>query len=227
MELKRYLPQADGGVVLEIGSSSGYLLRDIKKTFPDLFIIGSDCISEPLEKIAKNYPEIPLIQFDLVNCPLPDNCVDVIIALNVLEHIEDDVAALEQIYRILKPGGHAIIEVPANPDLYDFYDEQLKHFRRYNLLDLKEKVNKIGLDPVRSSHLGFFVYPGFKFAKRRNIKKMQHLSDNECKEKIKQEMHFGGNIMNAFLYALIKFELLLGKNMRYPFGIRCLLVLSK
>lgn len=125
--------------VLEIGSSSGYLLRDIKNAFPGTFILGSDCILEPLGKIAEHHPDIPLIQFDLVNCPLPDNCMDVVVALNVLEHIEDDSAALRQIYRILKPGGYAIIEVPASPNLYDFYDKQLKHFRRYALDKLSQK----------------------------------------------------------------------------------------
>ena len=49
----------------------------------------------------------------------------------MLEHVEDDQAAIRQVYRILQPGGVAVIEVPAGPDLYDIYDRQLMHHRRY------------------------------------------------------------------------------------------------
>ncbi|MFA6362411.1 methyltransferase domain-containing protein [Methanoregula sp.] len=213
-------------VVLEIGSSSGYLLRDIKKAFPGVFIIGSDCIPEPLGKIAKHHPDIPLIQFDLVNCPLPDNCVDVIVALNVLEHIEDDSAALRQIHRILKPGGHAIIEVPANPDLYDFYDEQLKHFRRYALDELSQTAKNAGFAVQCASHLGFFVYPAFRFMKLRNKQKMKQ-TEVETQNSVKHLIQLGGPVMNEVLYFLMKMELNLGRVIRYSRGIRCLITLKK
>jgi SAM-dependent methyltransferase len=214
------------GVVLEIGSSSGYLLRDIKKTFPGIFIIGSDCIPEPLEKIAQRYPNIPLIQFDLATCPLPENCVDVIIALNVLEHIKDDIAALRQIHRILKPGGSAIIEVPANPNLYDFYDEKLKHFRRYSLEDLTHKAESAGFTLQGVSHLGFFVYPVFRFVKLRNKQKIEQ-TKKQTKDSVKHLIHMGGPVMNQILYFLMRFELILGKVIRYPWGIRCLITIKR
>lgn len=223
-ELEKNL--AADGVVLEIGSSSGYLLRDIKKASPGVFIIGSDCIPEPLEKIAKHHPDIPLIQFDLVNCPLPDNCVDMIVALNVLEHIEDDSAALWQIHRILKPGGHAIIEVPANPDLYDFYDKQLKHFRRYALVELSQKAENAGFAVQHASHLGFFVYPAFRFMKLQNKQKMKQ-TEVETQDSVKHLIQLGGPVMNEVLYFLMRMELNLGRVIRYPRGIRCLVTLKK
>ena len=213
-------------VVLEIGSSSGYLLRDIKNAVPGIFIIGSDCIPEPLEKIAKHYPDIPLIQFDLVNCPLPDNCIDIIVALNVLEHIENDNAALQQIYRILKPGGRVIIEVPANPDLYDFYDEQLKHFRRYASDELSQKAENAGFAVQSTSHLGFFIYPAFRFVKLRNKQKTKQ-TGVENQKSVKNLIRLGGPVMNEILYLVMRIELLLGNVIRYRRGIRCLISLKK
>ncbi|HTC13560.1 MAG TPA: hypothetical protein VK692_05030, partial [Chthoniobacterales bacterium] len=56
------------------------------------------------------------------------------------EHIDEDFKALQEIYRILKPGGLAHIEVPADPSSFDFYDEVLMHFRRYRLGDLTTKA---------------------------------------------------------------------------------------
>lgn len=223
-ELGKYL--LANGVVLEIGSSSGYLLRDIQKKNTGIFIIGSDCIPEPLKKIAEYHPDIPLIQFDLINCPLPDNSVDVVVALNVLEHIENDVTALQQIHRILKPGGYAIIEVPANQDLYDFYDEQLKHFRRYSIRELSKLAEDAGFLIHKSSHLGFFIYPTFRYIKLRNKQKMNQ-NKTFRQENVKDLIHLGGSVMNTVLYSIMRFELVLGKMIRYPWGIRCLITLSK
>jgi len=218
--------QNSSKVVLEIGSSSGYLLREIKRSFPESFLIGSDCIPEPLENIGKKISDIPLIQFDLVNCPLPDNCVDVVIALNVLEHIKDDENALKQIYRILKPGGYVIIEVPANQDLYDFYDEQLRHFRRYSLHELKILTEKTGFTVIRASHLGFFIYPGFKCVKHRNRQK-NTMNDAQKQSGMKKLIQLGGPVINNFFYFLMKIELTIGNVFQYPIGIRCLLLLKK
>ena len=213
-------------VILEIGSSSGYLLREIKKIFPESFLMGSDCIPEPLENIAKKNPDIPLIQFDLVNCPLPDKCVDIIVALNVLEHIKEDGNALKQINRILKPGGYAIIEVPANQDLYDYYDEQLKHFRRYSLQELKMLTEKAGFTVIHASHLGFFIYPGFRFMKLLN-KQKKNMNEVQKQNSMKKMIQLGGPVFNNALFLLMKTELVLGNFFQYPTGIRCLLLLKK
>ena len=214
-------------VILEIGSSSGYLLEEIKSSFPKAFLIGSDCIPEPLEKIARTIHDIPLIQFDLSHCPLPDNSVDVVIALNVLEHIQDDEAALGHIFRILKPGGHAIIEVPANSQLYDFYDEQLKHFRRYNIRDLRQICQRCGFFLSKKTHLGVFLYPLFKWVKTRNRKNGQILSLPQKQIAVKSQIQSGGPVVNNILFYLMLIELYAGKIISYPCGIRCSLTLQK
>lgn len=224
-ELERTIKNRNA-IILEIGSSSGYLLRDIKNSHPDTFLIGSDCISEPLENIANKMPKIPVIQFDLVKCPLPDNYVDVVVALNVLEHIKEDEVALKQIYRILKPGGYAIIEVPANQDLYDFFDDQLKHFRRYNINNLCDIARKSKFTIIKASHFGVFIYPAFKFVKLRNKRKgMRNKSYN--KTNVKNLIQMGGIFNDYVLYYVMLFELYLGKFIGYPFGIRCLLTIQK
>jgi len=224
-ELEKYVHNKNA-VILEIGISSGYLLCEIWKMFPEKFLIGSDCIPEPLEKNIRQLPCVPLIQFDLVHCPLPDNCVDVVIALNVLEHIKNDESALQQIYRILKPSGYAILEVPANQDLFDFYDEHLKHFRRYDLLEFSDRIQKLKFKILTASHLGFFVYPAFKYIKHRN-KKREFRTEAEKLAYMKNLIQIGGPIANKMLFFLMLIELYLGKIIQYPTGIRCLLTLKK
>ena len=72
--------------------------------------------------------------------------VDSIICLNVIEHIPDDEAVLANFYKLLSPGGHAIILVPAHPWLYSKTDETLGHCRRYTQEMLQERLKKAGFE---------------------------------------------------------------------------------
>lgn len=109
-----------------------------------------------------------MIRFDLLKCPLPNGVVDVLIMLNVLEHIEHDIDALQKAFNLLKPGGALVIEVPAGPHLYDNYDAELFHFRRYSSSELEKKLSDVGFSLRRKSHLGFLLYPAFAMVKFAN-----------------------------------------------------------
>src|SRR5262249_13884212 len=109
-----------------------------------------------------------LLRFNLEQCPLPDASVDAVVLLNVLEHIKDDRAALRETSRILRPGGVAVVEVPAGPHLYDVYDRLLMHHRRYSRRMLQQRVRAAGLQILRSSYLGALVYPAFAAVKLYN-----------------------------------------------------------
>ena len=211
-------------VIMEIGCSSGHLLAMLDKEIPHASLIGADIVSTPLLKLAEKHPNIPMLRFDLLSCPLPDNSMDAVILLNVLEHIEDDTAALKQIKRILKPGGIAIIEVPAGPHLYDLYDKALLHFRRYLLKDLSEKLNSLDFQVIKKSHLGFFIYPGFWFVKQRN-KRLSNVTLENQRLIVEKNIRDTGS--SNLLHQLMKMELLLGNWISYRKGIRCLLTCVK
>lgn len=155
-------------VIMEIGCSSGFLIRDLKKYYPDIYLIGVDVVKEPLYRLAKSLPGVPLLRFDLLQCPLGGSSIDILIMLNVLEHIEDDVLALKKAFQLLKPGGRLIIEVPAGPSLYDGYDKKLQHFRRYSADELVNKLKIVGFDVSRQSHLGAILFPMFAAVKYLN-----------------------------------------------------------
>jgi ubiquinone/menaquinone biosynthesis C-methylase UbiE len=169
-------------------------------------------------------PDMPLLQFDLTTCPLPTNSLDAVVLLNVLEHIPDDTAALHQVYRILKPGGVAVIEVPAGPHLYDVYDKLLLHCRRYFLAQARDLARNAGFHILYQSHMGFFVYPAFWLTKKRNRRYL-------AEEKTAQEQIVRQNIQSSqqsrLFSLLMRTELKLGQYISYPFGIRCLLTCRK
>jgi SAM-dependent methyltransferase len=203
--------------ILEIGCSSGFMLKKMKLALPDATIVGADVVREPLYRLAKELPSVPLFRFDLLQCPLPADSFDAIVMLNVLEHIEDDISALAQVHRILKPGGIAVIEVPAGPHLYDAYDKALNHFRRYSISELKAKFQIAGFSVERQSHLGFFLYPVFAMVKRRNQRqKCQENANTLVKEQASKTSS------SRLLKLAIAMEQVLGKWFSYPTGIRCL-----
>jgi SAM-dependent methyltransferase len=212
-------------VILDIGCSSGFLLADLRAAFPRALVMGADVVLGPLLNLAKKTPDLPLLHFDLTRCPLPDDSLDVAILLNVLEHIEDDALAVRQLYRILKPGGIAVIEVPAGPELFDIYDELLMHYRRYKLAGLRQLFLDSNFKILRQSHLGFFLYPGFFLVKQLRRKRQAKLSKEEMSASVGQNI---SQTANNFLFRkLMQIELALGRVFSYPFGIRCLLTCRK
>ena len=216
-QIKKHLSTVTNPSILEIGCSSGYMLQRIQQSLPHAMIIGSDVVYKPLIELSKKVT-LPLLRFDILQCPLPDYCIDAIILLNVLEHIEDDITTLKQIYRILKPNGILILEVPAGPHLYDAHDKICLHFRRYKLTKLCKLITEQGFKISNRSHLGTFIYPAFFLAKLWN-KRLLSKSETKQRQLIEKKIRKTSN--NKLLSRLIALELMLGKWISYPFGIRC------
>ena len=83
---------------------------------------------------------------------LPDGGRDVAVLVNVLEHIEDDAAALGELRRIVRVGGHVLIFVPALAFLYSAFDRAIGHHRRYHKDDLARRVTDAGLVVVKAHY---------------------------------------------------------------------------
>jgi SAM-dependent methyltransferase len=94
---------------------------------------------------------VKLVQGDATRLPFPDEHFDVVTMLDVLEHVEDDAAALREIERVLRPGGAFILSVPAYQKLWSAHDEALHHFRRYEFHGLQKVLSAGGLRVWRIS----------------------------------------------------------------------------
>jgi 2-polyprenyl-3-methyl-5-hydroxy-6-metoxy-1,4-benzoquinol methylase len=222
-QLRRWLGQS-GASVMDVGCSSGSFLRLLRRQFPNYSIVGADCVRSPLERLSRSMPNIPLLHFDLLKCPWPNDSFDALVLLNVLEHIEDDLGAARQAFRILRPGGVAVIEVPAGPSLYDVYDQELMHFRRYRMEDLLDTLRTAGLEIVDRSHLGFFLFPGFWLVKKRNRRYLS--ASPETKREVVRR-NISRYRSSPLMHAIMRAESKLSKMISYPFGIRCLVTCRK
>jgi SAM-dependent methyltransferase len=97
------------GKVLEIGSSLGLNLREFQK-------LGWDVLGVEPDKHAARYAVtelgIPTLNAILEDAALPSASVDVVVMLHVIEHVADPMRTLREIFRVLKPGGHLVLETP-------------------------------------------------------------------------------------------------------------------
>jgi SAM-dependent methyltransferase len=213
-------------MIVEIGCSSGFLLRDLMTRLPGHFFLGADYTYGTLETLGAHLAAVPLVQFDLTHCPLPDAFADVVVLLNVLEHIEDDEAAIVELFRIVRPGGSVIIEVPAVSSLFDVYDRVLLHHRRYDMSTLLTRLQKAGFRIERKSHLGFLLYPAFYISKRLN--QLRYRDDSGIDEQVVvARMIAATRRTSRLLGFLMTCERAMRRYMYLPFGIRCLVTCRK
>jgi SAM-dependent methyltransferase len=222
-ELKRALGSKPASI-MEVGCSAGHLLADMRRSLPNAKLTGGDYTLGTLLKLGEKMPGIPLVRFNLADSPLPSDTYDAMVLLNVLEHIEDDVAASRHIARMLKPGGFAVIEVPAGPELFDDYDRQLQHFRRYTLQNICSVVEQAGLVVERRNYLGALIYPAFYLAKK--------LSQRRPKSASQREEHVAKAIgatsrFNAVGHAIMALEEVMSSAIEFPRGIRCVVTARK
>jgi SAM-dependent methyltransferase len=91
--------------------------------------------------------------------PCDINQFDIAVALDVLEHIEDDGHALRDWFRVIKPGGSLLVTVPAYQWLWSGHDEALGHYRRYTACQLHRKLNQAGFSVERRSYAITFCFP--------------------------------------------------------------------
>jgi SAM-dependent methyltransferase len=85
-------------------------------------------------------------------------CYDLVVATDVVEHIEDDDAAARKLVRLTKPGGHVLISVPALQSVFGYHDEVLGHYRRYSRRTLSRLFEPY-VELQRIRYFGFLLIP--------------------------------------------------------------------
>ena len=106
----------------------------------------------------KNLPKVDFIQFDVTQGVVGKE-FDLIVAFDVIEHIEDDVAALSNIKHMLTKNGVFIVSVPQHMFLWSKLDDIVKHKRRYSRRELITKLQENGFDISYCTSYLFFLFP--------------------------------------------------------------------
>ena len=141
-----------GRRVLEVGSGIGTMSERLMNTAE--VVVGIEpnpmCAVQVKERM-RNEARFSLRECLIEDCDpaeLAAHRFDTVFCVNVLEHIQDDVAALRTFDRTLVPGGHVLVWVPAVPSAYGPLDAELGHHRRYTRAALTSAFAQAGLDVV-------------------------------------------------------------------------------
>lgn len=124
------------GVLVDVGCGTGATLRGLAG--PDAMPVGID------RHPPAHGEQDGRVQGDVHALPIADGAADAVLALDVLEHV-DDAAAARELRRVLRPGGVAVVTVPAFPSLWSFRDADAGHRRRYRRRGIVAVLEHAGL----------------------------------------------------------------------------------
>jgi len=148
--LSRLFPQAEVSkpAILDVGCGTGANLELL-----DQFGVaeGVDVSADALEFCRQRGLE-RVRQGAAEKLPYESGTFDLVTGLDVVEHLDDDLAGLREMHRVLKPGGRILLFVPAFMFLWGVQDDISNHRRRYTLKELKQRVQEAGFEVERASY---------------------------------------------------------------------------
>jgi SAM-dependent methyltransferase len=140
--------------VLDIGCGAGNMFHHLVRYGP---VVGVDNNPKPLAVARERGYDVR--EGAAEDLPLPEESFDLVALLDTVEHCEDDMAVLQECYRVCAPGGHLVVTVPAFMWLWSHNDVLNDHKRRYSTEELNEKLRQVGFQTTRTTYNNFFVFP--------------------------------------------------------------------
>jgi len=143
--------------ILDIGCGTGKLMEELSR-YGNVY--GIDTSGKALNYCKKRgLVNVYKCELGKQKLPFKSDKFSIVTCLDVIEHIEDENDVLLEINRVLKPGGHLVITVPAYQFLFSYWDQLLHHKRRYTTRNLKHQTDKVDLSTIKLSYFNSFLLP--------------------------------------------------------------------
>jgi SAM-dependent methyltransferase len=212
--LKSFLPASSVPRILDLGCGTGINLKSFEKLG---FAVGADSV-EPALKFCQSRGITRLVRSEAQNLALKGNGFDAVLALDLIEHVQDDRRVIAEAARVLRPGGHLLVTVPAFPFFFSAHDRALGHFRRYRKAELIEVLTGGGLEVEKISYFNFFLFfPILLFRIFRRKSPGESGSD----------LFRLPGFLNALFYFLLNLETLVVLKSGLPLGVSLVAVVRK
>jgi SAM-dependent methyltransferase len=153
--VRRLLPEPARPRSLDAGCGGGRMLADLAQ-------IGEATGLEPSPVSRARALErrcADVVDGSLEQLPFSDSTFDLALALDVLEHLDDDRRALAEMRRVVRPGGGAVVTVPAHPWLWSAHDDLNHHRRRYRRDELEGRAADAGWSIAKRTHFNLLLLP--------------------------------------------------------------------
>jgi SAM-dependent methyltransferase len=215
--MRPLLPAAAEARLLDVGCGAGNMIDHLSAYGQ---VKGLEIDPRPVKVAHERGYDVE--QFDATQ-PLPfaADTFEAVTALDVIEHNEDDLAILRDSHRVLKPGGHIIITVPALMWLWSHNDDLNAHVRRYTASELRQKLQQTGFKVRRISYNNFFIFPmaaGLLLLRRSTEAKPELASHHLDEEEYQVELEPASPPVNAILSLVGKVEAGLMRHINLPIG---------
>lgn len=194
--------------MLDVGCGTGINFSVLSR-YGDTF--SSDASEEALD-FSKSRGIDGLVRSDLESLPFEASTFDVVTALDVLEHVDNDLGAMDELLRVTRDGGVLVITVPAYGFLWSEHDEALHHRRRYTAPELRNKLTNAGFEIERTTYyitLLFFPILIMRFAQSLSKKSIHAKTSHIILPKW----------LNSLLIGILALERVLLRWVSFPFGV--------
>jgi SAM-dependent methyltransferase len=203
--------------VLDAGCGTGGML-ELFARWPDAEATGVDLSADAL-RFSHGRGHRRLVGADLMLLPFRTASFDVVSALDVIEHVPDDGRAVQEISRVLRPGGILVASVPAYQFLWGPHDEALHHHRRYTSGQFRRVLEQSGLRVEKQTYLLSALFP-VAAAMRLATRNRKHDGNGAALPKVP-------GLVNQSLIGLQAAELALARRVPLPFGLSVVAVARK
>ena len=179
--IQRVHPPAPEDLLADCGAGTGTFAQEMSA---ECRVLAIDDHEESLALAREKLGAARVKQGSCTHLPLADASADVLTALDVIEHVEHDRQALVEFARVLKPGGLAVITVPALMSLWSDWDLALHHFRRYTRRSLLDLVPREHFEIVHCNYVNVAAFPlvwtvrKWRTMKRRSRSSIQSRSED-------------------------------------------------
>ncbi len=203
--------------ILDYGCGSGFIVGQLQARGYD--VCGTDISKEAIEygtsEGIKNLYSTNGIEVDF-----PDESFDLILAMDVVEHIDQDDLVVRELERLLRPNGRLIITVPAYQWMWGVQDEVSHHFRRYSMKSITRLVSNFSsFSILRKTYFNTFLFPAVALV--RLTSKWFNIKNRES------DFDISDNFLNPIFYLIFNTEIKILKWISYPFGVSILMILEK